>query len=396
MENILIIHHGWGIGGGLIAMARLAHQLQKEYDVKILCVFQSEAVAYLRDEGFNVDVVDHFFYRKFYSLFIHTAATYFSLQNSLKKIYALLMYLFSMYFFAPKVLKQHLVDIDIVYLNSLFISDWSRAAKKNSKKVLLHVREPLLTGLFSLRKQILRRTIDKFVDSIIAVSNDNAQRLDLLHKTTVVYDPVGDIDNCSSVPCNLPCDDDYVYFTYVGGEQRIKGFEQLVRSLDYLDKRVRIFFIGNYVFEERKSLSNCIRYLISPYFRRLRFLKMKLENSKNSLILGHINDVFTYYQLSRAIISPFSKPHASLPILEAFSIGKPVIASDVGGTTELVDDRVGVIYKNGDYEALATEMNKFVLKDTDAMNTFEVQALFRYNEIKKNSPSIVDIINHCK
>ena len=36
MRRILLIYHGWGIGGGLIAMIGLIHQLKRQYDVFII------------------------------------------------------------------------------------------------------------------------------------------------------------------------------------------------------------------------------------------------------------------------------------------------------------------------------------------------------------------------
>ena len=392
MKKLLIIHHGWGIGGGLIAMVNLALQLQSHYRVKVLCVFHSEAVEYIRMKDVEVEVVDSWFYRSFYSLFIHSSASYFSIQNSLKKIYSLCTYFLNMYCFASKVIEKYAKDCDLVYLNSLFLSDWVKAAKKKHKKVIIHVREPLSDGLFSIRKNVIRRNISMYTDSVIAVSLDNAKRLNILHKTFIVYDPVSPV-NCAL--SNTPVTNKFIYFTYVGGEQRIKGFEQLAYSLEYLDEKIRIFFIGSNLPENPVSFSNSIRCVLSSYYRNLSSLKAKVRNSKNVILLGYKEDVFAYYQLSRAIISPFAKPHASLPILEALSIGKPVIASNVDGTGELIDNSVGIIYENGDYRALANAINKMALASDDDLNLFDENARRRYLDIRMKSNSVEKVIYDC-
>ena len=63
MKRILLIYHGWGIGGGLIAMIGLIHQLKKQYDVHVLCIYNSNAVDYIKNEGISVEVLNSFFYR---------------------------------------------------------------------------------------------------------------------------------------------------------------------------------------------------------------------------------------------------------------------------------------------------------------------------------------------
>lgn len=381
-----------GNRGGLIAMVDLAHQLQKFYSVKVLCVYHSEAVEYIKIHGVEVEVIDSLFYRSFYSLFIHSSASYFSIQNSLKNIYSLCTYFLNMHFFAFKILEKYAKDIDLIYLNSLFLSDWAKAAKKMHIKVIIHVREPLFNGLFSMRKNMIRGNISKYADSIIAVSSDNANRLNILHKTLVVYDPVRDINHPFS---NDQFSDDFTYFTYVGGEQRIKGFEQLVNSLDYLDEKVKIFFIGSNLHDTTISVSHGVRCILSSYYRNLSSLKAKMRNSKNVIILGYKEDVFAYYQLSRAVISPFSKPHASLPILEALSIGKPVITSDVDGARELIDDSVGVVYENGNHKALATAINKMALIDDYELQQFKEKTRRKYLDIRAKSNSIKEVIDRC-
>lgn len=393
MKNILIIHHGWGIGGGLIAMVHLVHELKNSYNVRILCVFDSEAVGYLKMNGFEVEIAHSKFYRNFYSLFIHSSASYCSIQNFLKQIYSLCMYFFNMYYFASRELEKHIKDVDLIYLNSLFLSDWAKAAKEKDKKVVIHVREPLAAGLFSMRKKIIQRNIENYTDSIVAISRDNAIRLNVLYKTFVVYDPVCCTRHSS--PLCEQINDDFIYFTYVGGEQRIKGFEQLAHSLDYLDEKIRIFFIGSSLSDTPISFANGIRCILSSYYRNLSSLKLKVRNSKNVILLGYREDVFAYYQLSRSIISPFAKPHASLPILEALSVGKPVIASDVDGTRELVNDSVGVIYKNGDFRALANAINEMALVSDDELKQFNENARMRYLDIMSKTNSVLKIIYDC-
>lgn len=81
--------------------------------------------------------------------------------------------------------------------------------------------------------------------------------------------------------------------------------------------------------------------MLDPYYWRLEKLYLMLRTSPNVLLVGTVDNVLGYLDECHALISPFSKPHASLPILEAFYIGKPVIVSDVLGMKEFVDYHTG-------------------------------------------------------
>lgn len=354
MKNILIIHHGQGIGGGLIALLGLIEHLKCDNNVKVLSIFDGIAVDYLRKLGVEVIVPESQFYNRFYSIFIHSEASYFEVIQQLLKFKSLLTFILNKYYFAPKYLSKFLDAIDVVYLNSTFICDWAYAAKKNNKKVVIHVREPLSNNF--LGKNLIRSNIRKYCDRIIAITHDNANRINLLSKTNVVYDPVYQ-NSRNNDDIILPSNEKFIYFAYVGGEDRIKGFEQFVKSLDYLNTNIKIYFLGGEVVFNKNIIKTLIRIILNPYYLKHLWLKRKLKKSKNIIMVGLVDNVFTYFKNVKFLISPFSKPHASLPILEAFSIGLPVIVSDVSSMDELVNEKNGIKFKNGNYKELSSCIN---------------------------------------
>lgn len=204
----------------------------------------------------------------------------------------------------------------------------------------------------------------------------------------IVYDPVVDVNRGD---LDIAVESDLKYFVYVGGEQRIKGFEQLALSLDYLNKNVRIFFIGQ--LKKKKSVGDYIRFFQSSYYRKLSFLRQKILSSEKIIYVGHTNNVFSYYKKAIAVISPFSKPHASLPILEAFSIGKPVIASDIEGTDELVSIDTGFLFHNGNFKELAEVVNYFAKMDNRQLMDYSTASYLHYKHIYTLSESVPAIIN---
>jgi glycosyltransferase involved in cell wall biosynthesis len=359
-KRILLIHHGTGLGGGLVALLGLIDELKKDYNVSVFCIFDSDAVEYIEQRGVNViRPKSIIFYKYFYKIFSHTSAEYFNLLKYIFKLYKFLIYYVNKYFFSKIEYNCLLKDYDLVYLNSTFISDWAYYPSKNGKKVIVHIREPLKDNRKFIFYNLIRSNIKNNCNWIISITKDNAARLNILDRTTIIYDPIIKIRNKKEniLELNYEIDSKYKYFTYLGGSSRIKGFEQLVNSLKYLNNDVKIFFLGGYT-DKITSLNQFIKGLFDPYiFKSIRLYKI-LEKSPNAIMIGKTADVFFYYKKSVATISCFSKPHASLPILESFFEGVPVIVSDVKGMDEFVKkNESGFFFINGNSSDLASKIN---------------------------------------
>lgn len=126
-------------------------------------------------------------------------------------------------------------------------------------------------------------------------------------------------------PSVLPTLDLEDYFLYVGVLERHKGIQNLLETFKEISKvsDARLVIVGdgnlkNYVksFIESNSLSNSILYL------------------------GSIRKTYLYalYREAKALIVPSIWPeNAPLVTLEALSMGTPVIASNVGGMPEIIN-----------------------------------------------------------
>lgn len=392
MKKILIIHHGRGVGGALIALLGLIEELKIQNEVHVLCVFDSEAVRYIKNTGVNVSICDSKFYAKFYGIFIHSEASYFEILDFFRNLKNLTTFFLSKYIYAKKELIKLNFEFDVVYLNSTFISDWSLAAKRINKTTFIHVREPLAKGFLGIRKAIIKNCIYKYCDQIIAISKDNANRIGFDNKTTVIYDPVVYKNRNSSLGVNK--NNNFKFFLYLGGMQRIKGFEQFVDSLPYLNEDVRIYFLGGDFIFPKNKIKRFILFF-DPYVWKVNSLIKNLNQSKNIIKVGLVDNIFEYYVNSIALISPFSKPHASLPILESFSVGKPVIVSDVEGMNEIVNLRNGFFFKNGDSVKLATAINNMA-----SLNDIQYQNLCHnvkdtFEKIINENQTVQSIIENC-
>lgn len=391
MKKILIIHHGKGVGGALFALIGLINELKKQNEIVVLSLFASNANEYIKETGVKVISPKTKFYQKHYEIFVHSDAEYVNAINIIKKFKQLILYILSKYIYASKELNKIDFDFDLLYLNSTFISDWAYAARLLNKKVLIHIREPLPTCIFDLYRFIIRNTIKRNCNKVIAISYDNASRINILNKTTVIYDPVVRTNRNDIKP--LIIDKKYKYFLYLGGSSRIKGFEQMANSLQYLNEDIKIFFLGDMRVYNFSGLKKYVRLLFDPFYRKQNRLISKIENSKNIIQIGLTNDVFSYYNNCLATISPFSKPHASLPILESFSCGTPVIVSDIKGMDELVSDKNGLFFENNNHISLAETINHLSKVSHEQIASMKSSSYKKYEEILMRHESISSEIN---
>jgi len=74
----------------------------------------------------------------------------------------------------------------------------------------------------------------------------------------------------------------------------------------------------------------------------------------NVRFVGRSNDVAEWLRRADVLVLPSFAESSSLVLLEAMASGTCIIASDVGGNRELVDDgRTGLLFSPGDHRALA-------------------------------------------
>ena len=351
-----MIYHGYGIGGGLIGFVAMYETLSRSYEIDVLSIFESSAVDYMKNYGINAETINSFFYNKIYGLMICSAADYFALASYLRFIKNTFANILSMLYFARRILKNLKKEYNAVYLNSLFIPDWAVAAKMSGFKVIMHVREPLSSNkYYCLCSKIIKFIIRKYCDSIITISYDNLYRLDLNGKCAeVVYDKV--IERREIATCFNP-NPHYKYFTYTGGDARIKGFETIVKSLSHLDHNIKIIFAGHYERKKNPTYKRLLQAIVNPFQIKKDYLIRLLYKSDNAIVIGVTDGIYDYYKNSMATICPFSVPHAPLPVIESYALGKPVITSDIVGMDEFNPSTTGWQFKNNDHIDLAQKIN---------------------------------------
>ena len=102
-----------------------------------------------------------------------------------------------------------------------------------------------------------------------------------------------------------------------------------------------------------------------PLLEPMKRLAAKLGAADRVHFLGLRNDVPVLMKASRAVILPSSQEGLPRCILEALSMGVPVIGSRIRGTTELLGRNAGLLVDVGDVDQL-TEAMRLVIDDAAA------------------------------
>ncbi|MDH5266411.1 MAG: glycosyltransferase family 4 protein [Candidatus Bathyarchaeota archaeon] len=100
-----------------------------------------------------------------------------------------------------------------------------------------------------------------------------------------------------------------------------------------------------------------------PYFR---WLRRRGVHEKNALFLGYVKDYFdmpALYALATIYVAPTFYDSLPLRVLEAMSCGKAVVASNVGGIPEIIQNwHNGIIIPPGNSKVLAEKLT-FLLEN---------------------------------
>jgi len=352
MIKILFIHHATGWGGAPINMINIINSLdKKKYHVKVLLIKDSVVSEKLREFDIEYALAKSFFYKKVYEYYSYSEGGYIKWFHIYSLFVKTISWLLSRYYFAAKELKNH--ECEIIHLNSSVLTDWLSPSSKKGK-VIYHIQEPLTRGIFGLRYTFFRYQVNKYADQIIAISEDNATRINLPEKTTIIY-------NYAEKPNYLPTKSSFSSkkVLYLGGTDYIKGFFTLVNALDYLDNDVKVYFGGDYTCNRKRSLlKQFIRFIIS-YGKKKEAAIQKIRTHPNAIVIGLTNSVNDYLDDVCCLVSPFSASHFARTVIEAHLHHKPVIGSDVKGMDETIEhEKTGLIVPKDKPKLLAEAINK--------------------------------------
>lgn len=149
------------------------------------------------------------------------------------------------------------------------------------------------------------------------------------------------VDSNAFKPANRPQHNNYIL--YVGRLEYRKGAHVLIRAMPCILERVpqaKFIFIG----------SDCG---MKDYLLK-KIAEFGIKDSVEFICQVPREELIPYYQQSALCVVPSLWENHPYVILEAMACGKPVIASEVGGIPELIQNRVnGILVPAGSVSSLA-------------------------------------------
>jgi glycosyltransferase involved in cell wall biosynthesis len=92
------------------------------------------------------------------------------------------------------------------------------------------------------------------------------------------------------------------------------------------------------------------------------------------------SEIATYFAAADVVVAPYRTESQSGVALTAFHFGRPVIATAVGGLSELIDGRNGILVPPEDPEALARAVDEFFTRrDRRSMERAAAESAKRYS-----------------
>lgn len=141
--------------------------------------------------------------------------------------------------------------------------------------------------------------------------------------------------------------------TFIGRVEKTKGVQDLIHSLEMLNENVKCIIIGE------GEYSNELRNLLKS--------NQKLQHKVWMMGSLGSEDVNKWISLSNVVILPSYYETQGIVLMEANAFGKPVIATNIDGIKEVVENGVnGLLYEKGNVEELSKKIKDILGNKTFA------------------------------
>lgn len=218
-------------------------------------------------------------------------------------------------------------------------------------------------------KSIYSNYIPKLTSKLVIIHNGVA--IDKV-KDAILYDKTKE-------PFFLNQDDKIII--QVAAFREEKDHQTLIKAMKHLDNHFKLFLVGDGVLKDKNEQ-----------------LSKELGLASNVFFLGQRNDIPSLLKTADFVVLSSFYEGLSLASIEGLASGKPFIASDVKGLTEIVKD-FGVLFEQGNDKELATiitrldaneqECEMISKKSVERANEFNISKMVTkhldlYKEIYEN------------
>jgi glycosyltransferase involved in cell wall biosynthesis len=299
-----------------------------------------------------------------------------------------------------RIIKKE--KINIIHSHNFSPNFWGRLIGYITGVHVLIITEHTIATTKSRVQKLIDRLLSGITDKIIAVSHrvrDSHIEQEKIspEKIITIYNGIEglniDDDNMLTFKnefkkwANIP--HTHYLITTIGRLESPKGHINLFKAIPLVINRypqTTFLIVGD------GSLRN-----------QLEDLVQRLNIKENIVFTGFRSDISDILYISDLCVVPSYREGFSITVLEAMSVGKPVVATDVGGNAEaVVNGKSGIIVKPQDHMLLADAIIK-VISDTNmrqrmgAYGKERYQHYFTLQKMKEETENIYNDLwsTHC-
>jgi len=387
--KILYIHHGRVLGGAPVSLLNTINGIEKYGNDEIKILFAYDDMKPFFQKNCNAEIGDIYNPCLLVGRFLIGYVNLFSFFNLL----LFLRFIFEVFSFPLSVFKQYKIFVnqkpDIIHLNSSILFSSAIAAKFSGIKLVWHIREMIRGEKYNLRRILISYLIKNLSDKVVVINPAGAKTIGNSKKNNikVIYNSINfdDYTDLSIKDDNRKqylSGNDQKLILSLGGVSSHKGTFELLDASKYFEDNIILLIAGpplemssfkesffdnlKLIFEDILIKSKICRYKRFNYMHRVRKIYNSL-NKKNVHFIGFIDSIPELISQSDLLIFSGVTPHFPRPIFEAWAMKKPVIAFDIEGVSENVDDGVdGILVKEKTGKALAETINNLI-RDKEKM-----------------------------
>lgn len=249
-------------------------------------------------------------------------------------------------------------QIDIVYTNTSVIFPGAVVAKHIGTRNVWHVREIINS---KVENTVISKVIQHYADVVIANSQETAKALKIPQdKIRVIYNAVEEKENSQIVS------HEKLTIGMAGRINRWKGQKLYVDAAEQVHREFpeTIFKIAGCAYTGEEYMEKELHEYISG------------KGLQNVVTLcGQVDDMDGFYNSLDVFVLPSIKPEPfGLVVIEAMEYGLPVIATNHGGPTEIIQDSVdGYLVDYVNCEEMAQRIIE-LLKDESLRRNMGIKA----------------------
>lgn len=343
MQRVLFLHHVSSVGGGSYCLLNLLKELDRTaFEPVVLLPGEGS----LCEELAKLDIRVDFFPEMTAYPYCDTLVSY----SSARRLARLVL---SRSGFSDYLKKS---APEIVYFNTLMLFPYLRAARRAGCKTVLHVREHWPPDAHVLQLAWIRRTVNRYVDRLVAINRFSASLFPRKEVVTV-YDWIDlearkgpGIEEITGDACR-----DCTVYLYMGGIVPIKGAREVLKTFSEVIRGEdrRLLALGILPKVDAAPASG-IRGWLHSRKKGNRYEKEVLDlcsRDRRIICLPALYDVAAILKQADAYVSFFTIPHANLALAECILSGTPAIAARTEESLEYSDNgRLGLLYELGNLE----------------------------------------------